>query len=57
MTPKEKAAMLVLKFLSLIGHKMGEAKQYALITVDEIINLECIEVPYWLEVKQEINNL
>ena len=57
MTPKEKAAILVLKFLSLIGHKMGEAKQCALITVDEIINIGCIEVPYWLEVKQEINKL
>jgi hypothetical protein len=33
------------------------AKQFALITVDEIINIGCIEVPYWLEVKQEIEKL
>jgi hypothetical protein len=33
------------------------AKQCALIAVDEILNIGCIEVPYWDEVKQEIERL
>ena len=65
MTPKEKASMLVLTYLSIIGHKMEEAKECALIAVDEILDVitsiydydfEKLN-PFWEEVKQEINNL
>jgi hypothetical protein len=67
MTPEEKAKYLIsinsVTILSVIGNKLSMdevkeiAKQFALITVDEIINIGCIEVPYWLEVKQEIEKL
>jgi hypothetical protein len=33
------------------------AKQCALIAVDEILSIGCVEVPYWYEVKQEIEKL
>jgi hypothetical protein len=59
MTPKEKAKELAMKF-----DKQGEtdnAKQCALIAVDEILNL-CwngneVGIKYWNEVKQEIEKL
>ena len=63
MTSKEKAKELVEKF---IPHSSGnsnnnEAKQCALIAVDEIINLLSHDinplVNYWFEVKQEIEKL
>jgi len=58
MTPKEKASMLVLTYLSIIGHKMEEAKECALIAVDEIIHLPSVNFSdFWQEVIQEINNL
>jgi len=62
MTAKEKAEELldyywlmdkVTPFLS-----KEQAKQCALIAVDEILNIVgSIEVPYWQEVKKEIQNL
>jgi hypothetical protein len=66
MTPKQKAIELAMKF-----DKLGEtdnAKQCALIAVDEIINTDCLidedvyvmtpsYIQYWQEVNQEINNL
>jgi hypothetical protein len=71
MTPKEKAKELVNKFSS--GHPIickmntrnmyiSEAKQCALIAVDEMIYETQFEVPnirqrYWMDVKTEINNL
>ncbi len=64
MTPKQKAIELYNKFLnpngdtylySLLDHE--SAKECALIAVDEILNIGCIEVPYWQEVKQEIEKL
>jgi hypothetical protein len=60
MTPKEKAKQLVEKMI--IYHSPDDkdyeaAKDCALIAVDEILNIGCIEVPYWVEVKQEIENL
>jgi hypothetical protein len=33
------------------------AKHCALIAVYEILNIGCIEVPYWQQVKQEIEKL
>lgn len=65
MTPKEKADELIRKYYS-IG--AIEVKQCALIAVDEIINSNPFEsmtflnglrskVPYWQEVKQEIEKL
>lgn len=76
MTPKEKAKELVYKFQK---HALGicedpiqihNAKQCALICVDEMISLYCIhnsddikvtikteQFDYWQEVKQEIEKL
>ena len=62
MKPKEKAEELVLKFLR-IDNNTPEwfnthiAKQCALIAVDEILNIGCVELPYWQQVKTEINNI
>lgn len=54
MTPKEKAAYLVVKYMSKVVSKQV-AKECALVAVDEIRN-NCYEVhkPFWEEVKQEI---
>ena len=59
MTPKEKALELVQKYFKANHQPYGfkDAKQCALIAVDEILNIGCIEVPYWYEVKQEIEKL
>ena len=56
MTPKEKALELYNKMYDYSLFE-EEAKRCALIAVDEILNIGCIEVPYWQEVKQEIENL
>ena len=57
MTPKVKAAYLVVKYMSKVVSKQV-AKECALVAVDEIMN-NCYEVhkPFWLEVKQEIETL
>ena len=66
MTPKEKARELVLKFAFKGAQHEGEAKTFALIAVDEI--LEMIDdgeidvwnrdiLIYWIDVKQEIEKL
>jgi hypothetical protein len=54
MTPKVKAAYLVVKYMSKVVSKQV-AKECALVAVDEIMN-NCYEVhkPFWQEVKQEI---
>lgn len=54
MTPKEKAAYLVVKYMSKVVSKQV-AKECALVAADEIRN-NCYEVhkPFWEEVKQEI---
>lgn len=62
MTPKEKAKELYDKFyMAIPSDEMGlcdeASRQCALIAVDEILNIGCIEVPYWTEVKQEIEKL
>jgi hypothetical protein len=66
MKAKEKAKELVLKFAFKGAQHEGEAKKFALIAVDEIIELAYWEYmesmgekeeKYWQEVKQEINNL
>ena len=63
MTPKEKAIELVNKFLNEQNNsdEISEAKQCALICVDEILEIKSvyhsIELDdHWNEVKQEINN-
>ena len=70
MTPKEKAKELVLKYYHLFSVELEntidyrEAKQCALIAVDEILLLLQIQIgfrdyeasKYWQEVKQEIEN-
>jgi hypothetical protein len=57
MTPKVKAAYLVVKYMSKVVSKQV-AKECALVAVDEIKN-NCYEVhkPFWKEVKQEIEKL
>ena len=63
MTPQEKAVELYNSYFDLgrdftRGVSMREfAKQCALIAVDEILTIGCIEVPYWQEVKKEIELL
>ena len=65
MTPKEKAKELVNKFHTAVLDRDGtsamngfEAKQCALIAVDEILNiLPLANRDYWQQVKQEIENL
>ena len=73
MTAQEKAKELVSKmnvihYMKLRGENKDsrglpismyddQIKQCALIAVDEILQLGCIEVPYWFEVKQEIEKL
>jgi hypothetical protein len=66
MKAKEKAKELVLKFAFKGAQHEGEAKKFALIAVDEIIELAYWEYmesmgekekEYWEEVKQEIINL
>jgi len=56
MTPKEKAQELFNKYLE-INYRYYQAKDCALIAVDEILNIGCIEVPYWQEVKKKIELL
>jgi hypothetical protein len=57
MTPKEKALELVedMHDAPEIGYN-EHAKQCALIAVDEILKLR-VNIPYWQEVKQEIEAL
>jgi hypothetical protein len=70
MTPEEKAIELVNNYMSLLfskpifGLTTNEAKQCALIAVDEILNhhhqeqgLYVIDKYFWLQVKKEIENL
>jgi hypothetical protein len=72
MTPKEKAFELAHKFRLIdirtsesttMMISMTDAKQCALIAVDEILKVALFyndsqaEIPYWDEVKQEIENL
>ena len=62
MTPKEKCNELFEMYYQRIFDNLGiycvaTAKQCALICVDEILTIGCIEVPYWFEVKQEIEKL
>ena len=65
MTAKEKARELVLKFAFKGAQHEGEAKTFALIAVDEIIENLCYVstgikptiYDYWQEVKQELELL
>lgn len=66
MIPKEKAKELVNKYLQIYDGRVPQAKQCALIAVDEIIKELTEEISpsvhgfrheYWQEVKQEIQNL
>jgi hypothetical protein len=64
MTPKEKAKELIEKFMFNCRECDYEdnAKQCALIAVDEILDINSVDKDYelsnyWQEVKQEIENL
>ena len=73
MTPEEKAKELFNKFSRHIMHfdelegwkehiDSSEAKQFALVAVDEILNINSVDKDfslshYWLDVKHEIENL
>tara|TARA_R110001592_G_scaffold14653_1_gene65306 strand:- start:6408 stop:6605 length:198 start_codon:yes stop_codon:yes gene_type:complete len=65
MTPKEKSIELVNKFLQIYDGRVPQAKQCALICVDEILESHYKVLvgvmpkvsDYWQEVKQEINKL
>jgi len=57
MTPQEKAKELLDKFINVPLLDSYEAKQCALIAVDEIIPLVGRYSDYWDEVKQEIEKL
>ena len=62
-SPQEKAKKLVRQYWDLGGIDVLEAKQCALIAVDEILKVLCTphknesEYMYWQEVKQEIEKL
>ena len=65
MTPKVKAAYLVVKYMSKVVSKQV-AKECALVAVDEVIaniepsvSMDVIEarIKYWQEVKQEIETI
>ena len=56
MKPKEKAKGLVDRFLER-RYTDEDAKECALICVDEIQKVTNHEIKYWQEVKQEINKL
>ena len=65
MTAKEKAEELVKKFFDATNIYTFEAKDCALIAVDEILSMYlcsgcqdcCVNTNYWQEVKQEIEKL
>ena len=61
MTPNEKALELVLKFAFKGAQHEGEAKQFAIIAVNEISNEywshNVDRLKFWQEVKQEIEKL
>jgi hypothetical protein len=65
MTAKEKAIDLVNKFLQIYDGRVPQAKQCALICVDEMLGIydiegydgDDIEMAYLEEVKKEINKL
>lgn len=61
MKPKEKAKELILKFAFKGDQQEGEAKKFALISVDEILkeywSHDTKRRDWWQEVKEEINKL
>jgi hypothetical protein len=62
MTPKDKAKELIDKMYATQGPEYGitedEAKQCALVAVDEVLNvIDNFEMIYWESVKQEIEKL
>jgi hypothetical protein len=58
MTAREKASQLIVDYqMKCKSLNYDEAKQCALIAVDEIISLVGRYSNYWQEVKQEINKL
>ena len=64
MTPKEKADELFLKFAMYLRANLmhdedanEDAKQCALIAVDELTRADYLREEFWWEVKKEIENL
>ena len=59
MTAKDKAKELVNRFLQIYDGRVPQAKQCALICVDEILNshIDSVYEAYYLDVKKEIEKL
>jgi hypothetical protein len=61
MTAKDRAFKIFNKMNMVVGGGNYDAKEYALIAVDEILNLDIdnnvLDYWYWEEVKQEIYKL
>lgn len=58
MTPKEKAEELYRKMYTQHSNIYpSTAKKCALIAVNEILNIGCVDIEYWVEVKKEIEKL
>ena len=62
MTSKEKAEQLADYYMPFCSNNYNDAKQCALIAVDEILKVSLFfkliaETEYWEEVKKEIKNL
>jgi len=59
MTAKDKAKELVNRFLQIYDGRVPQAKQCALICVDEILNshIDYVYEAYYLDVKKEIEKL
>ncbi len=62
MTPEEKAKELLIKYIpytnvALYAEFAHDAKQCALIAVDEILNIQVVKNGYWQQVKEEIEKL
>lgn len=55
MTPKEKAKLLYNMFNMIVIDE--KAKQCALITVNELINSNTLDIDFWIKTKKEIQNL
>jgi hypothetical protein len=66
MTPKEKAQELVDKYYNFGDQEFDYSKEFALIAVDEILDVDCFDmseepfdnhIEYWNKVKQEIEKI
>ena len=59
MTPQQKAAYIILKYMAIVI-KQDKAKECALVAANEIIDTldePSVAADYWYQVKQEIESL